>query len=180
MTLDTFYEDNLIHMERAKLATDIDIEVNNLYPIKANFYIPILTPTLNLDNPYEKIITPSKNQKNIHGDTLLTESYTESNYIELEIPIYVQQQYICQNNNVNTQLTNIKSCIGAYLDEPFDIDIIKNIFSNIYCILDENDRENSIITIPKDTEFIITSIGNEIKYEYIRIIGIFTPHSEEE
>jgi hypothetical protein len=179
MIYDNFYDNNNIVAERVVLSSDIDINVNELQPIKANFYIPILTPTLNLeDGEYNKNITQI-NKNNIHGASLNTKNYIESNYIELEIPVYILEQFVNIYSNPNVQFTKIRELLTPVSDNyNAEIKDIITVLSNIHDYLKEYEEDNSIITISKGTEFIITGIGTSIEYEKIKIIGIYTSFDE--
>ena len=178
MIYDNFYEDIKITTERVTLSSDINIDVNNLKPVKGKFYIPILTPTLNFeDGEYSRIESP-QNKSNIHGARLNTKSFTKSNYIELEIPVYIQEQFISMYSNPNKEFDNIREILKPISTEDLDLEGVKNILLNIYNYLDEFKNNNSIIRISKGTEFIITGIGESIEYKDIRIIGIYTLFEE--
>jgi len=179
MILDKFYEDNSpITAERVILSSDIDIDVNNLKPIKGKFYIPILTPTLNFEDGEYDRSTTIKNSANIHGAEINTKSFIQSNYIELEIPVYIQEQFISIYSNPNKEFDGIREILKPIQDSDIDINGIREILLNIYTYLDEFEENNSIITISKGTEFIITGIGSSIEYKDIRIIGIYTLFDE--
>lgn len=174
MIIDDFFENNSITAERITLSSNIDIDVNNLKPIKANFYIPILTPTLNFDDgEYDRIVTP-RDRANIHGANLNTKSFIQSNYIELEIPVYIQEQFISMYSNPNKEFDGIREVLKPISTEDLDLEGVKGILLNLYNYLDKFEDENSIITISAGTEFIITGIGESIEYDDIRIIGIYT------
>lgn len=77
-----FYQD--LDLRYPELAICIEDSVNSI----AKFYIPILTPVLNGDKPYD-ILDMNINKNNIlnNSSSMEINACTSSNYLELHLPI---------------------------------------------------------------------------------------------
>ena len=84
------YDDNYHEHE---MNVEYELAYNELKNIDANFYIPMLTPTMSSNgDKSEKKSAPSKNQ--FKGEYIESRSYTYSNSVKLTIPKYILFQFL--------------------------------------------------------------------------------------
>ena len=86
-----FYEKKSINsIETVVLAEDVNF--TSFKPTKAKFYLPVMEPTVDQSSASKRLKPqPSAAGRVGHLDT---SSYTNSNYLELEIPSFVLQSYV--------------------------------------------------------------------------------------
>lgn len=88
------YEDNYHYSE---MENEYKLAYNELKNITANFYIPILTPTLDgSEIKDERKAAPNK--KGFKGDNINSKPYTYSNSVPLIIPKYILFQFLDLKN----------------------------------------------------------------------------------
>lgn len=106
LTRDIFYskheevgEDYQDKYKAAELNNEYVLAYNELKNIDAQFYIPILTPTVSkTSNIDSKKSAPSKN--GFKGDHIESKAYTYSNTIKLTIPKYILFQFLDNKNEI--------------------------------------------------------------------------------
>lgn len=79
-----FQDQDFKYPEIAILLEDISIDSN-----MGKFYVPILTPTMAGDRIIESSKPVLSTANILNKDDLGLSSYTESNYVELEVPKYI-------------------------------------------------------------------------------------------
>lgn len=155
MTFDNYYEDFKISMERVILAEDIQIS-GEPKPVTGKFFFPALTPSAGGGSPSNNTkIAPSTN--NIEGSSLTVGQYSSSNYITLEIPIYMQLDFGFSTKFITD---------SYYLDEPK-----RHYYPNHHHEVKE--VKFRPFKIPKGTEFIVGGLIGSTKFEHLKIIGIW-------
>lgn len=144
---ESFYEQSSFNsIEKVILAEDI--KFTEVKDITAKFYVPVMTPTENMNKARNRT----------------TDSYSMSNYINLKIPAYLLLSFMSPKIETIEHDPKICSSECGFAKEQKH----KGTKGNKYFLT----FEKNSFTIPKGTTFLIAFLGGYLAIDKTYIIGL--------
>lgn len=149
-------------VERAVLMEDILFK--QYADLVGKFRIPVMTPQAEKSEAKSTLKPqPSSRDRRGTGSSMSTNTYTNTNFVNLTIPAYIAISFAHPKiETINfTEETPGCTCDGK------SGHLVKTLFTL-------SPDKNGWFKIPKGTQFLITFLGGELKYDMLRIIGVYT------
>ena len=169
MTYENYYENPQVILEKVVLAKKI--VVPNGYtpaPLKGKFFIDVLTPVIDMGKgkPREIVVPGAPLQamvnSNFEGYKPTVRTHKIRNYIELDIPTYMQFEW-CYHQKF---ITDIYGSITTHSVEHIH-------GSELHPHTEKVRVDFKGFKIPKGTTFLVAGINGSTKFEDLRIIGLW-------